>query len=79
MSLLRLWTLIIANTMQSIEGQRALRIHQNYLNLCSEDEQKSLRVWNDMKASNDSNLNFWVNYPFNIKTKYAMEKNSHCT
>ncbi len=27
-----------------------------------------------MKASNDSNFHFWVNYPFNIKTKYAMEK-----
>ncbi len=33
-----------------MEGQKALRIHQKYLNLCSEDERRS----------------FWVNYPVNI-------------
>jgi len=26
----------------------ALRFNQNYLNLCSEDERKSLRSWNNM-------------------------------
>ncbi len=34
------------------EGQRALRMHQKYLNLCSEDERSVLRVWNDMRVSN---------------------------
>ncbi len=32
-----------------MEGQRALRFHQKYLNLCSEDERQ---VWNDIRVSN---------------------------
>ncbi len=35
----------------SMEGQKALRLHPKYLNLCSEEE-KVLWVWNDMKVSN---------------------------
>ncbi len=35
-SLLRFWTLIVLSTLLSTEGQRALRFHQKYLNLCSE-------------------------------------------
>ncbi len=38
---LRLWALIVLVSLLSIEGQRALRFHQKYLNLCSEDEQRS--------------------------------------
>ncbi len=33
----------------SMEAQRALRMHQKYLNLCSKDERRSL---NDMRGSN---------------------------
>ncbi len=31
----------ITNALLSMEGQKALRFHQKYLNLCSEDEQRS--------------------------------------
>ncbi len=31
----------IAVALRSTEGQRALRFYQKYLNLCSEDEQRS--------------------------------------
>ncbi len=34
-------TLIVVITLLSMEGKRALRIHQKYLNLCSEDERRS--------------------------------------
>jgi len=30
----------------------ALRFNQKYLNLCSKDERKSYRVWNNMRVSN---------------------------
>ncbi len=33
----------ISVVLLSMEGQRALRFHQKYLNLCSEDEQRSYR------------------------------------
>ncbi len=42
----------IAVVLLSMEGLRALGFHQKYLNLCSEDEPKVLRVWNDMRVSN---------------------------
>ncbi len=41
MSLLRFCALIVKISLLSMEGQRALRFHQKYLNLCSEDEQRS--------------------------------------
>ncbi len=41
MSLLSFWALIVLGSLLSMDGQRALRIHQKYLNLCSEDEWKS--------------------------------------
>ncbi len=31
----------ISVALLSMQGQRALRFHQKYLNLCSEDEQRS--------------------------------------
>ncbi len=34
-------TLIVVISLLSMEGQRALRFHQKYLNLCSEDERRS--------------------------------------
>ncbi len=43
MSLLCFWDLIVIVSLLSIEGQRALRSHQTYLNLCSEDERRSYR------------------------------------
>ncbi len=36
-----------------MQGQKALRFHKKYLNLCSEDERKVLQVWNDMRMSNN--------------------------
>ncbi len=33
--------LIVLGSLLSMEGQRALGIHQKYLNLCSEDERRS--------------------------------------
>ncbi len=38
MSSLRFWALIV---LLSMKGQRALWVHQKYLNLCSEDERRS--------------------------------------
>ncbi len=35
----------------SMEGQKALGIHQKYLNLCSEADE-GLTGWNDMRVSN---------------------------
>ncbi len=43
MSLLCFWTLIVLITLLSMEGQKALKFHQKYLNLCSEDEQRFYR------------------------------------
>ncbi len=40
-SLLRFWALIVIISLLSMEGQRALRFHQKYLHLCSEDERRS--------------------------------------
>ncbi len=41
MSLLRFCALIVVIALLSMEGQRALRFRQKYLNLCSEDERRS--------------------------------------
>ncbi len=36
---------------------------------------EGLKVWNDMRVSNLwQNLNFWMNYPFNILTEVAIKK-----
>ncbi len=43
MSSLPYWVLNVVVALLSMEGQKALRFHQNYLNLCSEDEQRSYR------------------------------------
>ncbi len=42
------------------EGQRALGIHQKYLNLCFEDERRSYGFVVTL-VIND-NFHFWVNY-----------------
>ncbi len=41
MFLLRCCALIVVVSVQSTEGQGALRFHQKYLNLCSKDERRS--------------------------------------
>ncbi len=38
----------IAVVLLSMEGQKALRFNQKYLNLCSEDEQMSYGLINDI-------------------------------
>ncbi len=43
MSLLCFCVLIVVVSFLSMDGQRALRFHQKYLNLCSEDERWSYR------------------------------------
>ncbi len=46
MFLLPFWALKVAAALLSMQGQKALRFHQKYLNLCVEDE-RSL-VFNQM-------------------------------
>ncbi len=41
MSLLPFLSLNVSIALLSMQGQKALRFHQKYLNLCSEDEQRS--------------------------------------
>ncbi len=41
--LLPFWALNVSVALLSMQGQKALRFHQKYLNLCSEDEQRSYR------------------------------------
>ncbi len=41
MSLLPFWALNVSVALLSLEGQRALRFHQKYLNLCFKDEPRS--------------------------------------
>ncbi len=65
MSLLCFWALNVSVALLSMQGQKALGFHQKYLNLCSEDEQRSYGfgttwgwVW--------QNFHFWVNYPLRV-------------
>ncbi len=51
MNLLSSWALNMVVASMSMDGQKALEFHKKYLNLCSEDKTKVLRVWNEMKAS----------------------------
>ncbi len=52
----------ISVVLLSTEGQRALRLHQKHLHLCSQDERRSY----DMRVSNSLHkFHFGVNYPFN--------------
>ncbi len=41
MSLLAFWALNVVVVLLSMEGQKALGFHKKYLNLSSEDEQRS--------------------------------------
>ncbi len=43
MTLLPFWALNVSDALLSIQGQKTLRFNQKYLNLCSEDEQRSYR------------------------------------
>ncbi len=40
-SLLSFWALIVSVVLLSMQGQKALKFHQKYLNLCSKDEWRS--------------------------------------
>ncbi len=61
-SLLPFWALNIVVTLLLMEGQRALKFPQKYLNFCSEDEQGLvLQVWNDMRVRIRQNFHFLVN------------------
>ncbi len=42
MFLLPFWALNVSVALLSMEGQKALRFHQKYLHLCSEDERRSV-------------------------------------
>ncbi len=44
MSLLPFWALSMSVALLSMEVQRALRFHQKYFNLCSEEEWRSYRI-----------------------------------
>ncbi len=41
MSLMPFWALTESVALLSMEGQKTLRFHQKYLNLCFEDERRS--------------------------------------
>ncbi len=41
MSLLSFWALNVSVVLLSVQGQKALAVHQKYLNLCSEPERRS--------------------------------------
>ncbi len=61
MSLLPFWPLNMVVPLLYMQGQKALRFHQKYLNLCSKDERRSYRFGTTWGWA--INLNFWVNYP----------------
>ncbi len=50
LSLLPFWALNVVVLLLSMQGQKTLEFHKKYLNLCSEDEQRSSRVWNDTEG-----------------------------
>jgi len=41
LSLLPFWALNVVVLLLSMQGQKTLEFHKKYLNLCSEDEQRS--------------------------------------
>ncbi len=59
MSLLPFWALNMSVVLLSMQGQKALRFNQKYLNLCSEDEQRSYRF--------GTTFHFWVNCRFKFQ------------
>ncbi len=63
-ALLPFWALNTVVALLSMQGQKALRFHQKYLNLCSEDEQISYvfittRGW----VINDRIFSFGLTFP----------------
>ncbi len=65
MSLLPFWALNVAVALLSMQGQKALRPHKKYLNLCFKDERRSYGLGTTWGWEiNDMLFHFWVNYPF---------------
>ncbi len=50
----------------SMQGQKVLRFHQKYLNLCFEDERRSYVFGTTWGWVINDNFNFWVNYTFKV-------------
>ncbi len=66
MSLLLFWALNVVVHLLSMQGQKALRFHQKYLNLCSKDERRSYRFGTTWGWVMTEFWQFWVNYPFMV-------------
>ncbi len=64
MSLLHFCALIVVISLLSMDGQRALRFHQKYLNLVYEDERRTYRFGTTWECVINDRIHFWVNYPF---------------
>ncbi len=72
MSLIPFWALNVSVALRSMQGLKALIVHQKYLNLCSEDKRSygfgttwgGGVIWH--------NFQFWVNYPFKAKFPAAI-------
>ncbi len=55
------WALNLSVALLSMAGQKALRFHRNYLNLCSEDERRSYRFGTTWGWIINDNFHFGVN------------------
>ncbi len=68
MSLLRFWALIMVVPLLSMEGQKALRFHQNiFICVPKMTEGHGTGFWTTWGGV--INFHFWVNYPFNLISK----------
>ncbi len=65
MSLHCFWALNVSVSLLSMQGQKALRFHQTYLNFCSEDEWRTYGFGTTWGRVIIVSFHFWVNYPFN--------------
>ncbi len=67
MSLLHFWTFNVSVALLSMQGQKALRFNQKYLNLCSDEERRSYRLETTCGWAINETNHFGVNYTFNSK------------
>ncbi len=85
MSLLRFCVLIVVISLLSTEGQRALRFHQKYLNLCYKDELRSYgfgRTWghdkmNDIIFIFGWTISWYIGWPLIFKSKRKLKQPSY--